>query len=85
MRVLNTSTVEEKVISIYHSLNIFHPSQIYHDDLIEIISRKFNIKVYYFDETSEANNLGDIFRIFLNEHQTKQKICKTLPMNWPIY
>jgi len=74
LKILNISTVEEEVISIYHSLNIFHPTQICHDDLIEIISTRFNIKVYYFDETSEANNLGDIFRIFLNEHQTKQKI-----------
>lgn len=34
----------------------------------------FKIKVYYFDESSEANNMGGIFRIFLNQNQSKQAI-----------
>ena len=33
-------------------------------DLIEDISNMFKIKVYCFDESSEVNNMGGIYRIF---------------------
>ncbi|PID13808.1 MULTISPECIES: ImmA/IrrE family metallo-endopeptidase [unclassified Sporosarcina] len=74
MKISSLSSLEEKVFSIYHSLNIIKPSQIYHMDLIEDISNMFKIKTYYFDESSEANNMGGIYRIFLNKNQSKQAI-----------
>lgn len=74
LKTSNLSLIEEKVLSIYLSMNISEPYQIYHDDMIENISDLLDIKTYYFDESSEANNLGGSYRIFLNETQTKQKI-----------
>ncbi|MFS0574956.1 ImmA/IrrE family metallo-endopeptidase [Sporosarcina sp. 179-K 3D1 HS] len=74
MKVLSLSLLEEQIFSIYTSLNISHPSQICHNELIDLTANKFHIRVYYFDEASEANNLGGIYRIFLNENQTKQQI-----------
>lgn len=43
-------------------------------DFIHDFSTKFNIKTYYFDESSEANNMGEDYRIFLNKNQSKQEI-----------
>lgn len=74
MKTSSLSLLEEKVFSIYHSLNILKPSHIYHLNLIEDVSNMLNIKVYYFDESSEANNMGGIYRIFLNKNQSKQAI-----------
>lgn len=74
MKVSNLSLLEEQIFSIYASLNISHPSQICHNELIDLTANKFNIRIYYFDEPSEANNLGGIYRIFLNENQTEQQI-----------
>ncbi|MBO1910357.1 ImmA/IrrE family metallo-endopeptidase, partial [Microvirga sp. 3-52] len=68
------SSLEEKVCSIYQSLKISEPAQIYHVDLIEHVSTMLKIKIYYFDESSEANNLGGVYRIFLNVNQSKQAI-----------
>lgn len=45
-------------------------------DLIEDFSTMLNIKTYYYDESSEANNIGGVYRIFLNENQSKQVIWK---------
>lgn len=74
MKLSSLSLLEEKVFSIYHSLNISEPSQINHDLIIDIISDIFNINIFYFDESSEANNLGGTYSIFLNVNQTKQQI-----------
>ncbi|PID03807.1 phage portal protein [Sporosarcina sp. P2] len=74
MKSSNLSSLDEKVFLIYRSLNILKPSQIYHSDLIEDFSNLFKIKTYFFDESSEANNMGGIYRIFLNKNQSKQKI-----------
>ncbi|MEK5069574.1 ImmA/IrrE family metallo-endopeptidase [Sporosarcina sp. FSL K6-1508] len=74
LKTSNLSLLEEKVYSIYLSVNISEPSQISHDDLIENIADLLGIKTYYFDESSEANNLGGVYRIFLNENQTKQEV-----------
>lgn len=74
LKTSNLSLLEEKVMSIYLSANISEPSKIYHDDMIENFSDLLNVKIYYFDESSEANNLGGTYRIFLNENQTKQEI-----------
>ena len=68
------SSLEEKVCSIYQSLKISDPEQIYHVDLIEDVSTMLTIKIYSFDEPSEANNLGGDYRIFLTQHQSKQAI-----------
>jgi len=74
LKTLYLSSLEEKVCSIYQSLKILEPAQIYHVDLIEDISTMLKIKIYYFDEPSEANNLGGDYRIFLNQNQSKQAI-----------
>ena len=74
MKTINLTLLEEKVFSIYHSLNILHPSQLYQNNLIELVSSKLNIRVHYFDESSESNNLGGIYRVFLNENQTNEEI-----------
>ncbi|EGQ19217.1 hypothetical protein HMPREF9372_3744 [Sporosarcina newyorkensis 2681] len=78
MKTSYLSSLEEKVCSIYHSLKISEPSQIYHVNLIEDVSTMLKIKIYYFDEPSEANNLGGDYRIFLNENQSKQVIWQDL-------
>lgn len=70
----STECIEAFVFSIYHSLHISQPSQVSSDILIERTSSKYNIRVYYFDESSEANNLNGFHCIFLNEEQPKQKI-----------
>lgn len=69
-----SESIDELVFSIYHSLHISNPTQISIDILIEKTSIKYNIKVYYFDESSEANNLNGFYCIFLNKNQPKQKI-----------
>ncbi|WP_255551402.1 ImmA/IrrE family metallo-endopeptidase [Sporosarcina sp. E16_8] len=74
MKTSYLSPLEEKVFSIYDSLKISEPAQIYHANLIEDLSTMLKIKIYYFDEPSEANNLGGVYRIFLNENQSKQAI-----------
>ena len=74
MRITNFSLLEEMVLSIYHSLAITDPDSFNCDELIALISEKFEISTYYFDEASEANNLGGKYRIFLNENQSPQKI-----------
>lgn len=69
-----TESIDELVFSIYHSLHVSNPKQISTDVLIEKTSIKYSIKVYYFDESSEANNLNGFYCIFLNKNQSKQKI-----------
>ena len=41
MKTINLTLLEEKVFSIYHSLNILHPSQLYQNNLIELVSSKY--------------------------------------------
>jgi hypothetical protein len=74
LKLSGMSLIEEKVFSIYRLLNISEPSQLYHDALIETLSDILQINIYYFDESSEANNLGGTYSIFLNKNQTKQEI-----------
>lgn len=69
-----SESIDELVFSIYHSLHISNPTQISTDILIEKTSIKYSIKVYYFDESSESNNLNGFYCIFLNKDQSKQKI-----------
>lgn len=74
MRITNFSLLEEMVSSIYHSLAVTDPNSLNCTELIALTSKKFDISTYYFDEASEANNLGGKYRIFLNENQSSQKI-----------
>ncbi|MCM3711005.1 ImmA/IrrE family metallo-endopeptidase [Sporosarcina luteola] len=74
MRIANFSLLEDMVSSIYHSLAVTDLASFNCDELIAMISEKFDISTYYFDEASEANNLGGKYRIFLNENQSPQKI-----------
>ncbi|MFC5591714.1 ImmA/IrrE family metallo-endopeptidase [Sporosarcina soli] len=74
LKISNLTFLEEKILSIYHSLNITEPGFYNSKELINSFSEKFGIKTYYFDESSEANNLGGEYRIFLNVNQNPQKI-----------
>lgn len=43
-------------------------------DIILDISKEAGIKVHFFDYSTELNNLGGEWRIFLNQKQSKEKI-----------
>ncbi|MBA4536395.1 ImmA/IrrE family metallo-endopeptidase [Bacillus aquiflavi] len=61
--------LEDFVRDLYFSMSISSPEQISMTEIAE----NLNIKIHYYDEESEANNIGGIYRIFLNEQLTKQQ------------
>ncbi|MFC3041629.1 ImmA/IrrE family metallo-endopeptidase [Virgibacillus xinjiangensis] len=65
--------VEDLVKSIYISMDITEPEELDTRCLMDMVSEYFHIRLHYFDEPSEANNLGGNFHIFLNEKQSPQK------------
>jgi Zn-dependent peptidase ImmA (M78 family) len=56
------SYLEDYIKNLYISLSIIKPTQM---DMMKI-AQKLGVKVYFFDEQSEATYFGGIYRIFLN-------------------
>ncbi|MFC2947556.1 ImmA/IrrE family metallo-endopeptidase [Virgibacillus sediminis] len=65
--------IEDLVKTIYMEMDITTPEELNTRCLMERVSDYFHIRLHYFDEQSEANNLGGNFHIFLNKNQSSQR------------
>ena len=62
--MLNHTTLEDFVEELYRDMGIITPKEIN----MRAIARYFNIKLKFWDETSEGTEKYGVFWIFLNEH-----------------
>lgn len=61
--------LEDFVFHLYASLSIAFP----HEIDMQQIAQKLNIRLYFWDETSEANYIRGKYRIFINKELSKQQ------------
>lgn len=64
----NSSHIEDFVKELYTRIDIFEPLQLN----FKIISSKLGIRIFYWNEPSQALFLNNYSYIFLNAHLTEQ-------------
>ncbi|MFD2760476.1 ImmA/IrrE family metallo-endopeptidase [Lentibacillus juripiscarius] len=65
--------IANNIESLYFAIDETDVDAFYSLFIMKKVANYLNIQLHYFDEPSEANNLGGCYRIFLNQNQSSQK------------